>query len=208
MLNLIPLPIQRKAIHATKERFGWEFISKVRDAFATKAITGISMSVLALNSFGVFDRIIDVSLLNFKLTLLGSILFLAGYVFSGIKMPSEFQTGATVPELVVQKRNISSISYMKEEICEARNLHEEMCKLEPFDIPDTELKNLKSCIDELSRMKPTRALRVVGSLYDASLRVREWTQPRDRMVSMSLFGLGFLFLSLPTLIGLVKVLLS
>lgn len=187
-------------------RFGWEFIVRIRNAFVTKAITGISLSALALNSLGFFEHLVDGALLNFKLTLLGSTIFLIGYLFSNLKTPYEFQTGFSVPQLVVQKTNISSPSYVEKTLSEAQSLTCLTRENRPFDLPDVHLDYLDECLRDMENMEESKAREVIGSLFDAELRVREWSQPKDRMICVALFGVGFLLIALPTLFALIQIL--
>lgn len=184
---------------------GWEAIMKVRGALFSKALVFFSLASYVLSYMSKWP----VNLIFQWVVLIGSIVFIAGSLVSYFSATPEFSSGRPIPVAVKEMKQKTDSRFASNRIRMLERLISRISKNPPPDLPQAELVNAKSAIEEWAAIDPYNSdLDAIGSLYYADLKLRQFDNFRARMWSSVLLIGGSILMFFPVLSNLVLLVIQ
>jgi hypothetical protein len=199
-------PALNRFLASVKSKAGWLSLAKIQRSLISKALTSLSLATFLLANFGEALGALGMSTWRLRLLLLGSLLFICGYVCASLRRPPEFEEGATLEELVGQMAKVDDYDYFRSRLSMTQALVERFQRQPPFDLLQGHLEYAKQRIGACKATSQSDWKSRSSSLYHADLNLRQYDRPRSRWLSLTLLTVGMIALLVPTVASLWKVL--
>jgi hypothetical protein len=179
----------------------WVNLSKVRNSFLSKATTAFSLATFGLANLAKPLNSIGVDVWRLKLLFIGSVLFLAGYVFLLIRIPPEFRAESDPDSVVDKMLRIQGWQFFQSRLSIIKSIiarYEHLRDLDYVKGPYTYAISQANAADTatIDNWKEYSS-----SLYHSDLLLRQFDYPISRMIILFLLIVGLILLMIPSLVG-------
>lgn len=182
----------------------WVSISRVSNSFISKATLAFSLSTFVLANFSDVLGSFGIHFVQFRLLLIGAILFMIGNIWVGITIPNELRGATSLDEIVFRMLRISDWHFYKSRHKMTATLVGRISGKEPFDLPEGPLRYARDQIAAPPNKDTWRENEAAAALYHADLTLRQYDMPIKRWIGISFLVSGALFLFVPTITNFVK----
>ena len=193
----------------------WLTLSKICDAFLSKATLAFSLATCVLANFSDKLALLGIDSWRFRTFFVGSVLFLIGYIWVLMKV-----RGATIIDSVVSRMMVvSNIEFFVSRRGMLKALVNRFQENRPFDMPEGAVEYAGSRIsatvlfdawdsNKIDDAATTLFNKEAGAMYHADLNLRQFDRPAQRYVAFALLASSIILLAVPTGASILKVFAS
>lgn len=186
----------------------WVLLARVRNSFASKALSGLSISALILSNIPDALTVLGVTPWTIVSIYFGSVVFLSGYLLFYFYSPNEFKGQGEMVDHISRMQVLSSKKFVASRMELAQTFIERVSAEDDFEIPSGVLESLKETVVYFREKKPAKQLSEASRLYQDDLAAREHDFPSKRLRVSLLLSAGAILIALPTIINVLVSLWS